>query len=210
MGRVEVTTVRWLLLIVLLGLGCSVKRVPLRDPASSGVRAPYDFEGEKPAPPPPDVQAAPAGARLDSVSLETAAPADLDAPAVQVQDLAAPPRPAAAAPSGSSAPAQDLAGVPGSSPATPPSGSTAGTAGALAPNGYRVQIFATTDAAAAESMRHDIEVRLGTKAYVEFQAPYHKVRVGNCTTHEACRDLQTRLQQAGYASVWIVPSPVEP
>ena len=85
---------RWAVLALGLGLGCSVQRVPLRDPATTSPHTPYDFEGEKAAPPAPAVEPAPSGARLDSdiVSLDTPEPVNLNTPSLQVQDLAALPR----------------------------------------------------------------------------------------------------------------------
>ena len=188
----------WLCAVLVAGLGCSVQRVPVRDPATSSARAPYDFEAEKAAPPPPAVAPAPAGARLDSetASLETPVPVDLGAPSLRVQDLAAP---AAANP-----PPASATDAPMTAPAAPGASRGRGSAG------FRVQIFATTDAAAAERMRREVEARLGVRAYVEFDAPYHKVRVGNCATSDACRELQTRLRGAGYTSVWAVPATIEP
>lgn len=70
---------------------------------------------------------------------------------------------------------------------------------------YRVQVFASPDAAAAERVRAELEARFGPPATVTYQAPYYKVRVGDCPTNDACRDLQERLRSAGYDTVWIVP-----
>ena len=76
--------------------------------------------------------------------------------------------------------------------------------------GYRVQVFAGTDADAAERVRRDIETRLGVQASVDREQAYFKVRAGNCVESQACRELQERLRDAGYTSVWIVPAPVAP
>ena len=172
--------------------GCSVKRVPVGDPAAttSTSNTPYDFQGEAQSPPPPAVPDDAATGVVDAPpNLETPAPAQLDAPAVAVQDL------------------------PASAPASPPAASTAG--GTTAPSGaggdgYRVQILATSDAEAAERLRREVESRLGVRAYVAFQAPYYKVRVGNCALSDDCRELQSRLRSAGYDTVWIVADQIEP
>lgn len=166
---------------------CSVKRVPNRDPASSPERRetppPYDFEAERQTPPPPAVAPEPATAAPDAADQPLAVPpVDLGSPAVAVQDLPSAVRPPAPAAS------------------TPTAATT----------GYRVQIFASTDRAAAERVQYEVESRLGHRAYVESQPPYFKVRVGNCRRSEDCRDLQESLRRAGYESIWIVESTIEP
>jgi cell division protein FtsN len=116
--------------------------------------------------------------------LETPEAARLDVPPVDVQDL--PPRPNPAG-------AEDMALQ--TRAAAPPHAGT----------GFRVQVFATTDAAAAERVRAGVAARFTEKVSVDYEAPYHKVRVGSCSSSDACRDLQERLRAAGYATVWIVP-----
>lgn len=160
--------------------GCSVQRVPLKDPAArSGTPtdAPYDFQKERPSPPPPAGDAA----ATAPPTLDTPEAVDLGAPGVAVQDLAP-------APSATPAPAPAAAG---------------------AASGFRVQVLASTDAAAAETTRADIESRLGLRAYVRFEAPYYKVRVGNCTTNDDCQRLQEQLRAAGFMTVWVVPETIE-
>lgn len=163
--------------------GCSVQRVPLKDPAGQAAtagNAPYDFQKEKPSPPAP----AAGTASEPAPTLDTPEATDLGAPGVTVQDLPAPPAPAA--------------GQPAPGAAAPP-----------AANGFRVQILATTDAAAADKARADAETRLGLRAYVRFESPYYKVRVGNCATNDDCQRLQDQLRAAGFATVWVVPETIE-
>ncbi len=165
--------------------GCTVKRVGNPEPAREPTGKPYDFQGESASPPPPAVPAESAGAAAQPPpNLDTQQAASFGEPALQVQDL-----PAASAPvSAGSAPA----------PAPAPS---AGDAGAAA---YRVQIFASPDADAAERVRAEIQARFGVPASVTFQSPYYKVRAGDCPTNDACRELQEKLRSAGYSTVWIV------
>lgn len=167
-------------------IGCSVKRVPNRDPATRPAPqeppAPYDFEAERQTPP-PEVKPEPASATLAPENETLGVPtADLGSPAVAVQDLPAPARPTTSEPPRAAPPAQ----------------------------GYRVQVFASTDRTAAERVQYEIESRLGHRAYLEHQPPYYKVRVGNCRQSEACRELQESLRRAGYESIWVVESPIEP
>lgn len=159
--------------------GCSVQRVPLKDPAARGTAptdAPYDFQKERPSPPPPAGDAA----TMPPPTLDTPEAADLGTAGVAVQDLAAP--------------------APSPAPAT-------GTPAAA--SGFRVQVLASTDAAAAEKTRADVESRLGLRAYVRFESPYYKVRVGNCSTNDDCQRLQEQLRAAGFMTVWVVPETIE-
>jgi rare lipoprotein A len=168
-----------LLGIVLVAGGCSVKRVPSGDPKATAPpqsSPTYDPQREAASPPPPAVEPEAAGTATPPPNLEVPEPARFDGPEVRVQDLPASAPPAAAAP-----------------PATTTSG-----------GGYRVQVLASTDRSAAERLRREIETRLGEPVTVVYQAPHYKVRVGDCPTSEACRDLQERLRQSGYETVWIV------
>ena len=169
---------------------CSVQRVPLKDPQASAPPSskPYDFEGEAKPPAAPTVTAAPAPAPdADAPVLDLPASADLGSSAVVVEDLpmAAPSEPA-------------------------PSSDSAPVGKGSQRSGYRVQVFAGTDADAAERVRRDLETRLGVQASVDREGAYYKVRAGNCVESQACRELQERLRDAGFASVWIVPAQVEP
>jgi len=179
---------------VLVLAGCSVQRVPRRDPQASAPPAskPYDFESEAKPPAPPAVASVPASGTLpaDAPSLELPSSVDLGSPAVAVEDLPI-----------------DRSRVPVSEPKAPAE-STSGHGGRQ--RGYRVQVFAGTDADAADRIRRDIETRLGVQASVDREQAYFKVRAGNCVESQACRELQERLRDAGYTSVWIVPAQVEP
>jgi cell division protein FtsN len=171
-----------LFLVLLWVAGCSVKRVPTHDPASPAPGKPYDYQGEAQSPPPPAVPAEAAGQPAQAPpDLETPQPASLGAPPVDVQDLP---------------------------PSAPPSGNANAPAPAANPDDaggsrYRVQVFASPDAEAAERVRAEIQARFGVPASVVFQAPYYKVRAGDCPTNDACRDLQEKLRGAGYDTVWI-------
>jgi cell division protein FtsN len=183
----RVIVIAW---VAIAGAGCSVQRVPLRDPQTSAPPSskPYDFEAEAKPPAAPAVAAAPAqGAEADAPVMDLPATADLGSAAVVVEDLPVAPPPESS---------------PNSSPPPEPAGSQR--------SGYRVQVFAGTDADAAERVRRDLETRLGVQASVDREGAYYKVRAGNCVESQACRELQERLRDAGFASVWIVPAQVEP
>jgi cell division protein FtsN len=175
---------------LLLAVGCSVQRVPLRDPqAPPPADKTYDFEREAKPPAPPAVKAVPAqGIEAERPVLELPATADLGSSSVVVEDL----------------------GVDSATASQPPPGPESGREATQPRSGYRVQVFAGTDAEAAERVRRDLETRLGVQASVDREGSYYKVRAGNCVESQACRELQERLRDAGFASVWIVPAQVEP
>jgi hypothetical protein len=171
--------------VALAVASCTVQRVPSGDPAATkpaSGQAPYDFQKERPSPP------APATGAETAVppTLDTPA-ADLGSPGVAVQDLPAPPAPVPAPPANNNAPAVPKATV----------------------GGFRIQIMAVTDAATADRTRADIESKFGVKAYIVYQSPYYKVRVGDCPTQDECRGLQDRLRGAGYTTVWLVPDAIQ-
>jgi hypothetical protein len=169
--------------IALAAAGCSVKRVPVKDPqATAPPSTSYDPQAEAASPPPPEVAPAPASAAEPTPTLDVPDPVALEAAPVEVQDLPA-----------SSAPVAD----PAQSGSTPPAARPLGGA-------YHVQVFASTDRDAAERMRREVESRTGIAAEVVFEAPHYKVRAGECPTSDACRELQRRLQASGYDTVWIV------
>jgi hypothetical protein len=70
--------------------------------------------------------------------------------------------------------------------------------------GWRVQIFAstvmTTSEAAAEKARHQFT----ESVYVEYQAPFYKVRVGDFLTKEDARHMMNRAKSENYGTAWVV------
>jgi len=43
----------------------------------------------------------------------------------------------------------------------------------------------------------------------EFNSPYYKIRVGNCTTREAAEELLKRAANLNYRDAWIIRTPVK-
>lgn len=74
--------------------------------------------------------------------------------------------------------------------------------------GYRIQVFASGSAEKAEEVRHAVEARLGTPAYVEVEAGVFKVRVGNCVSREQAQALLDKVRSAGYQDAWIANTTV--
>lgn len=75
-------------------------------------------------------------------------------------------------------------------------------------SGFRIQIFSLQDKAAAERARQDVQNRLEDlklRVYIEIEAPYYKIRVGDYAAKvdadAALRILKTRK---GFKDAWIV------
>ncbi len=78
-------------------------------------------------------------------------------------------------------------------------------------DGFRVQLFATKDYENALVVRKEAEfvfIDYGHNVYVEFDAPYYKVRVGDCKTREEAEALRELARKNGYPSAWIVKTKV--
>ena len=77
-------------------------------------------------------------------------------------------------------------------------------------DGFRIQVFASIDAEAAEKARAQAETRTGLATYIQVIDRMYKVRVGDCRTREAAEAVLQRVRDANYTDAWIVPSPVIP
>lgn len=76
--------------------------------------------------------------------------------------------------------------------------------------GYRVQIFAASNRAAAEGEMANVRDTLGQDdVYIESEPPYFKVRIGNFRTREAAEGLMERLQTYGYDTPFVVRTQIE-
>ena len=75
-------------------------------------------------------------------------------------------------------------------------------------DGYRVQVMASGNEEAAQSVRSAVASRLGAPAYVDFVDGVYKVRVGDCPTRADAEALRDRCREAGYGDAWIVSGKV--
>lgn len=76
-------------------------------------------------------------------------------------------------------------------------------------DGFRVQIFETQSANEAQSFFRESTVALTDSVYLSFDAPFYKIRVGNCPTRHEAITLQKVLKNTGYKTTWIVRSRIE-
>jgi hypothetical protein len=75
--------------------------------------------------------------------------------------------------------------------------------------GYRVQIAAYTSQMQANSVADRARGMLGRSVYVQYMAPYYKVRVGNFTSKYEATQYKNQLRSTtSYGGAWVVPSEI--
>ena len=74
--------------------------------------------------------------------------------------------------------------------------------------GYRVQIRTTQDFLEADSMLSLADSLFGGEAYLQFDAPNYKVRVGNCQSRAAAEKLQIEALRLGFRTAWVLKTMV--
>lgn len=75
--------------------------------------------------------------------------------------------------------------------------------------GYRVQILSTNNVDEATSKKEELQTMLDSlKVYLVYDAPYYKIRVGDCTNREEAAILRDQLRENGLAEAWIVPDQI--
>ena len=77
-------------------------------------------------------------------------------------------------------------------------------------DGFKVQICAVSDEKKAMQVRRDAIIRLiNEDVYMDYHAPYYKVRIGNCLTRYEAEQLQQLVIQKGFADAWVVRTKVK-
>jgi len=76
-------------------------------------------------------------------------------------------------------------------------------------DGFRVQIFETQSANEAQSFFRESSTALNDSVYLTFDAPFYKIRVGNCIARYDAIVLQKELKNTGYKTTWIVRTRIE-
>ena len=168
--------------------------------------------------PPPASTSPSASASTSSASAPASAPPAASSPVPEFGTLPPPPpAPDPTPPAGSVGTAEGWIDPAGSAPtsSTPAAGSQAAGAQASSAQtttaqipGYRVQIFASSERARAESAAADARQRFTEAVYIEFEAPLYKVRVGDCATRHEADALKVKAGTAGYDGAWVAETPV--
>lgn len=103
-----------------------------------------------------------------------------------------------------------LAPPPIVTPTLPPAPTPAPTPTSAQIYGFRVQIFASSTQKNAERVADDARSSFGGKIYVEYVAPYYKVRIGDCLTSEDAQVLKNKALKLGYRGAFIVETMISP
>jgi hypothetical protein len=70
--------------------------------------------------------------------------------------------------------------------------------------GYRVQIFLSDDLREASRVMAEARERFEQEVYLEYDAPYYKVRVGDCSHEWQGEELLQVARRLGYPDAWLV------
>jgi cell division septation protein DedD len=107
-------------------------------------------------------------------------------------------------------------------PVTPPSGSfiedleeeeepvIVSAAPTATRRGYRVQIGAYGSQAEANAMANRARGILTKSVYVQYVAPYYKVRVGDFTSKYEATQYKDQIRRTSYRDAWVVESEIIP
>jgi hypothetical protein len=78
-------------------------------------------------------------------------------------------------------------------------------------DGFRIQVLSTKDlekATTAKQMVLEHLQSLNLEAYMDFDSPYYKIRIGDFLNREEAEDFLGLVKVGGYPTAWIVPSKV--
>jgi len=74
--------------------------------------------------------------------------------------------------------------------------------------GYRIQIYTTTNLDSALAMEDSIKKRFNLASYLEHDAPYYKIRLGDFITYDEADTCLQKIKGYGYQEAWIVRSEI--
>ncbi len=69
---------------------------------------------------------------------------------------------------------------------------------------YKVQLFATYDETKANNVANELKSKFSDEVYVEYIAPYYKVRIGHYATKAEAEKVRDMAREMGYADAFIV------
>ena len=78
-------------------------------------------------------------------------------------------------------------------------------------DGFRVQICAVVDEIKAKQVQRDAIMQfINEEVYLDYHAPYYKVRIGNCLTRYEAEQLQQIVIKKDFADAWVVRAKIKP
>jgi hypothetical protein len=75
--------------------------------------------------------------------------------------------------------------------------------------GYRVQVFASATQEGAERAAAEARGLFSGRVHIDFEPPFFKVRVGDCTTRHEAERLRERAVQLGYEGPFVTETQVD-
>jgi len=69
---------------------------------------------------------------------------------------------------------------------------------------YKVQVFATYDEGKANKVADNLKTKINEEIYVEYIAPYYKVRIGHYTTKADAEKVRDSIREIGFSDAFIV------
>ena len=70
--------------------------------------------------------------------------------------------------------------------------------------GYRIQIFLSSNLENVQKIMEEASEIFTEKAYMKYDAPYYKVRIGDCLTRREADLLREKAVRHGYRDAWVV------
>lgn len=71
-------------------------------------------------------------------------------------------------------------------------------------NEFKVQLFATYDEQKAMKVKDEAKTKFTEDVYIEFVAPYYKVRIGHYKTKEEADNMRDMAKEKGYSDAFTV------
>ena len=74
--------------------------------------------------------------------------------------------------------------------------------------GYRVQLFSSTDYYEAIAKRNEAADKFTLEIYLDYEAPYYKLRLGNFVDKEKADELKNSVKADGFPDAWVIQTKV--
>lgn len=65
--------------------------------------------------------------------------------------------------------------------------------------GWRIQVYMTEDPVVADTLKNALSDKYNIPAYVVFETPYYRVRIGDFSTKDEANELLKKLESKGFA-----------